>query len=371
MRSSRIVAGIACLASACHAPAPPASASDEIRRLLQARLANDGAGVGIVVGTIDANGREIVACGKASAGEPRQLEVDALFEIGSLNKVFTATVLAGMVGNGELALDDPVAKHLPANVAAPRFESREITLLDLATHTSGLPNMPDNLRPRDPDNPFADYTVGQLHAFVAGVALAHPIGSHYEYSNVGMALLGDALARRAGTDFATLVVDRLCRPLGMHDTRFVPTAAQQARLAPGHGRDLRKAPNWDAGQMGGAGGMRSSVPDLLTFLAANLGLIATPLAEAMQRTHHARRPTDHADDWIGLGWRIRRRDGSEILWHSGSTAGYRAFLGMDLRRRVGVVVLANARVPHDDLGFHLLDRRSPLHALPAAHANDE
>ena len=170
-----------------NSPVPPDS---EIRKILVERVDAFHQGVGIVVGVIDPQGRRIVAYGSLDKGDPRPLNGDTIFEIGSVTKVFTSLLLSDMVQRGEVALADPVAKYLPPEVKVPERGGRAITLVDLSTHTSGLPRMPSNFHPKDPANPYADYTAEQLFEFISSYQLTRDIGSQFEYSNLGGGLLG-------------------------------------------------------------------------------------------------------------------------------------------------------------------------------------
>lgn len=348
-------------------PAPPDS---EIRRILVERIDAFHQGVGIVVGVIEPRGRRVVAYGSLDKGDPRPLNGDTIFEIGSVTKVFTSLALADMVQRGEVALTDPVAKYLPAEVKVPERGGRSITLGDLSTHTSGLPRMPSNFHPKDPANPYADYTVEQLYQFLSSCQLTRDIGSQFEYSNLGGGLLGLALARRAGVDYEALVRSRITGPLGMNSTGIALTPEMKARLAVGHNAKLEATPNWDLPALAGAGALRSSANDMLTFLAANLGYVKSPLAPAMASMLAVRRPTSAAGlGEIGLGWLIAKRPAGEIVWHNGGTGGYRSFVGFDAKSGVGVVVLSNTFTAAgvDDIGMHLLDSHVPLLPPPKEH----
>lgn len=167
---------------------------DEIRTALVNRVDESGKAVGIVAGVIDAGGRHVLARGRSAKNGPEP-DGDTVFEIGSITKVFTSLLLADMAERGEVKLDDPVAKYLPAAAKAPNRDGREITLLDLSMQVSGLPRMPDQFRPADPANPYLDYDAQQLYGFLGRHKLTRAPGEKYEYSNVGAALLGHALAR--------------------------------------------------------------------------------------------------------------------------------------------------------------------------------
>lgn len=348
----------------------PSMLSDsEIRQILVDRIDGEHQGVGIVVGVIGPEGRRVISYGHLEKGDPRSLDGDTVFEIGSATKVFTSLLLADMVQRGEVALDDPVAKYLPPGVKMPERNGRVITLVDLATHTSGLPRLPANLKPKDPANPYADYSVDQLYQFLSGYQLTRDIGSQYEYSNLGGGLLGHVLARRAGMDYEGLVRSRICDPLGMDNTRVTLTPEMKARLAIGHNQGLESVENWDFLTLAGAGALRSTANDMLTFLAANLGYLKSPLAPAMAATLNVRRPTGQPGLEVALGWHIWTTNGKEIVWHNGGTGGYRSFIGFDQKARIGVVVLSNTftAVGADDVGRHLLDANVPLMKPPREH----
>lgn len=316
-------------------------------------------GSGIVVGLLDASGdKRLVSVG---------VDTDRVFEIGSITKVFTTSILVDMVSRNEVRLADPVANYLPRAVRMP-VRTRPITLLDLATASSGLPRLPDNLSSRDSSNPYADYSVQQLYQFLSRYQLPRDPGATYEYSNLGMGLLGHALALKARMSYEEMVRRRILTPLGMRETAITLTPALRARIAPGHDAEGHVVPNWDLPTLAGAGALRSTARDMLTFLAANVDSTATPLSRAFWQTHDERHATDNPNLAIGLGWHILKRPALNIVWHNGGTGGYRSFAGFDPVRRVGVVVLSNLNASVDDIGFHLLDGSFPLRPLPARRA---
>jgi serine-type D-Ala-D-Ala carboxypeptidase/endopeptidase len=347
-----LAAGMLLLAQVVLAGAPPDA---EIRKIIRERLAGQPS-IGIVVGVIDEDGRRVIADGVFDAGDKRSLNGDTLFEIGSVTKVFTSLLLAEAVRRGEVALTDPVAKFLPADVKVPERGEKKITLEDLATHTSGLPMMPVNMTVSDPANPYATYTEKQLYEFLSGYQLTRDIGSKYDYSNLGAGLLGNALSHRAGTDYETLVRTRIIAPLGMKSTVITLSDALKQRLAPGHDVSGTRVSNWDLGALAGAGAIRSTANDLLEFLAAELGYTKSPLAPAMAAQLVPRRPTGTPGLSIALGWHIFTTPaGNEVVWHNGGTGGYRTFVGFEPKKRVGVVMLTNISTSIDDLAREILD----------------
>ncbi len=339
-----------------------APANDVIRMILADRVGSENSGIGMVVGVIDQHGRRIVSYGSLAKDDKRTLNGDTIFEIGSMTKVFTSLVLMDMAQKGEVEVTDPVSKYLPVSVKVPERNGRKITLQDLSTHSSGLPSLPTNIAPKDMSNPYADYSLEQLYQFLSGYQLPRDIGARYEYSNLAVGLLGHALALRAGMSYEAMVLSRICEPLGMKDTRITLSPEMKARLATGHGPDLMAVPNWDFPTLPGAGALRSSANDILTFLAANLGCLKTPLAAAMAAQVSLRRAGGDPDTQIAYAWRIQTKDGNSIFWHSGGTGGYRTYMGFDPRTRTGVVVLSNlgSSGGDNDIGRHLLDASYPL-----------
>lgn len=341
----------------------------EIRRILVERIDQQTQSVGIVVGLVEPGGRRIISYGSLAKGDARPLDGKTVFEIGSVSKVFTSLLLADMVKRGEVALDDPVAKYLPPNVKVPERNGRKITLVDLATHSSGLPRMPSNFKPSDATNPYADYTLQQMYDFLGGYRLPRDIGAEFEYSNFGAAVLGQALTHRAGMDYDALVGARIAGPLGMPDTRVAPTASMRERFATGHDAEMKPTSPWDLPTFAGAGALRSTANDMSTFLAANIGLVQSPLATAMASMLDIDRPAGAPRLTIGLGWLVADPPPPlhGTVWHNGGTGGFRSFVGFDRERRIGVVVLSNAETALgvDDIGMHLLNNDAPL-AKPTA-----
>lgn len=351
---------LAILLVSCSRPAREAGSTQpgdaELQALLTKRAAKAGSSVAIVAGILDENGRRIVIGKGAQAGA---VDGDTVFEIGSVTKVFTGQLLAEAVSRNEVKLDDSISKLLPAAVKAPERNGRQVTLLDLATHTSALSRMPDNMVPKDAENPYADYSVKQMYDFLSDFKPARDIGAGYEYSNLGAGLLGHILALKAGTNYEALVIERICQPLGMTNTLITLSPGLKKRLAPGHDASGAPAKNWDLPTLAGAGALRSTVNDLLKFLAANLELVPSELARAMRLAQEPRRDAG-AQMKIGLGWHIAEKHDAKIVWHNGGTGGYHSFIGFNPATKRAVVLLANSAHSFDDIGFHLLESKYPL-----------
>ena len=212
-------------------------------------------------------------------------------------------------------------------------------------------------------------SVEQLYQFLSSCQLTRDIGAQYEYSNLGGGLLGHILARRAGMDYEALVRTRICEPLGMKSAGIALSADMNARFAVGHDQSLQTVASWDLPTLAGAGALRSTANDMLSFLAASLGYTKSPLAPAMAAMLTVRRPTGTPGLEIALGWHILTKDDREIIWHNGGTGGFRTFIGYDPKNRVGVVALSNTSTATgvDDIGRHLLDAKFPLAQPPKEH----
>lgn len=342
---------------------PVHAATDaEIKAIIRERVSFKHQGVGMVVGVIDAHGRRVIAFGRSGSPDSRPLDGDTVFEIGSISKIFTSLLLEAGVVRGEIALDDPAYRLAPKSLVLPQSEGRQITLVDLSTHTSGLPGDDDDFWGKNPDQVTAHYDVARLFRFVGQAKLSHTPGTVYNYSNIGASLLGQLLALRAGKSYGQLVHDRITAPLGMNSMTIAPRAG--ALVAVGHDDALKPVPAFNAQAYGPAGGLRSTANDMLTFLGAELGYVKTPLAPAMRaQWSTVRRPAINPRIQAALDWVVTLRPEGEIIWHNGSTTGFRTFAGFNPKTGVGVVVLSNAlmgRLGPDDIGLHLLAPSTPL-----------
>ncbi len=323
-----------------------------ISAILAERVAQKKA-MGLVVATLELGKPPRIYTAGISGVGGLPLDGNTIFEIGSITKVFTATILADMVRKGEVSLDDPVGKFLPARVRVPERNGKKITLLDLATQSSGLPRLPNNINPADVTNPYADYTVTQLYEFLSSYVLPRDIGSQYEYSNLGMGLLGHALALRAGKSYEALVKERILTPLDMRESGITLTPTMKNHMAQGFNALGTPVPLWDFPTLTGAGALRSSASDMLKFLAANMDSSSVPTGQAMAMAQAPRKPIGENNS-IGLAWNIVELHGTPVTWHNGGTGGYRTFIGMDLQHHRGVIVMANSTISPDDIGFRLL-----------------
>ncbi len=316
----------------------------------------------LVVGVLNREGRAVLGYGRVRTDPPDE---HTLFEIGSVTKVFTASLLAILADEGHFNLEDPVAEHMPCLSHLPVG----MTLLSLATHTAGLPKMPSNLwrsAIKDRRNPNAAYSTADLFHYLTRYRpkRGRLAGGQISYSNLGYALLGHILAQRCDSTYEEAIISCICNALALDDTRITLNPEQQERLALPHTASGKPCANWDLDAFAGAGALRSTADNLLRFLAVNLGNSRLQLAKTLQRCHQIHseifRRSDsipslvlklfrHGDDigryrqGMALGWHVGYlTPGSQrFYWHHGATDGYRAFTGFINSSQIGVVVLAN------------------------------
>ena len=321
-----------------------------IREMLK-RIVPDARSMGAVVGLLEPDGsRRIIAYG-GSGLHARPLDAESVFEIGSITKVFTGVLLADMVRRGEVKLSDPVARLLPRDVRVPARGGKEITLLDLATHTSGLPPDPGNLQ-SDPQG-YNAYTLQQMYDSLSSYELPRDPGASDQYSNF-FSLVGHALALRAGKSYEALLRERVLMPLGMGQTAVTLTPEMQRHSTRGHDRFGDPQPYFVSPAFATTGGLKSTVNDMLDFAASNLTGKDTGIYAALREARRPQRPSGNSGEFWGLGWGVDPREG--VVGHQGGTFGYNSFINIDLKNRRAIVVMTNiAGGDAGAVGAYLLD----------------
>lgn len=317
---------------------------------------------GIVIGVVQHGVRRIFTYGISKE--------DQLFEIGSISKTFTGLILAQVVEQHKVKFDDPVRDLLPPGTVA-KPDGAEITLLDLATQHSGLPRMPDNFHPAEQQDPYVDYHAANLYEFVKLHGVQKPANAPFLYSNLGFGLLGQALANRAATSYPDLLRDEVTAPLSLKDTVIQLSPEQDKRFAQGHDAQHRDAHSWNLDAFAGAGAIRSTASDMLSYLDAQLrpesvksaAAGSTPgstLSSALQLSHQI-----HADVAptmrIALAWLYEIKTGN--YWHNGGTGGFSSYAAFNPKEDYATVVLFNTTLGAngsfaDRVGEHVMERLS-------------
>lgn len=300
-------------------------------------LVSEGHVVGYSLGVWRDGESLFLSGGKLHRGSPEKPDADSIYEIGSITKVFTGALLSLAVEAGDVELSTPVEELIPGKVKLPRHDDRAITLLHLATHTSGLPRLPGDLDSPVPDDPYAHYDARRLVAFLKSHEPGRAPGQ-YEYSNLGAGLLGQALAWKARKSYGELLQRQILRPLGLRSTTLRLSSRLQKRLALPHGSGLERTRNWNFQSLAGAGALRSTARDQLRFLEAHFGEKPAGLGEALRKTleRHAEPGEGQA---VGLGWHLARK--GRLGVHAGRTGGYASYAGISLRDRIALILLTN------------------------------
>ncbi|PNQ72552.1 serine hydrolase [Hanstruepera neustonica] len=331
---------------------------DAVKENIQARV-ESGENVGISIAYIEGDQVDFYNYGTTDLKHNIPVNEHTVYEIGSISKVFTCIMLADEVLKGTMKLSDPITMYLPKGVKVPNRNGKEITLLDLATHTSALPRMPDNFNPKDPRNPYVDYTPELIYEFLSSYELTRDIGSQYEYSNYAMGLLGHILELHTGKSYETLLIEKIAHPCNMMSTKLTLTDSMKNHLAKPHAQGVEVS-NWDLTGLAGAGGIRSTTEDMVRFLQVNMGVSKPAIFEAMTFSQQVAYENQDDQFKIGLGWHYAQNGDDTIIWHNGATGGYKSFTGFVDGTQKGVVVLGNADTDIGRLGMKLLGDPRPL-----------
>jgi serine-type D-Ala-D-Ala carboxypeptidase/endopeptidase len=336
-----LVAGLAPGAS----PAPGAMASPEtngLEEVLSRYVSDAGWAVGAVAALVTPEGVEVASAGRTRGRRSGPPDRETLFEVGSITKVFTTLLLAQMADEGVVRLDSTLGELFPEGYE-PDPVVAGITLLELATHTSGLPRVHGGVTPLmrfilRPSDPYRGTPTEELFRSVADLTdedLATR-GSP-AYSNLGMALLGRLLEEEAGRSWEELLEDRILTPRELGRTGLTSDLMDDPHFARGHRRNHRPAANWILDGYAPAGAMASTLDDMVRFLLAVMEAEEGPLARTMEPAW------DQADGSgaAGLGWAFGEVEGERVIWHNGRTGGYFAFLGFIPSSDRGLVLLTN------------------------------
>ncbi len=336
-------------------------------KTIASNISNSTIPVSIVVGVITPNGTQVSGYGNISKANHTRVDGNTIFDIGSLTKLFVGVSLMDMANQGLVRLDDPLEKYLPANVTVPTYQGHKITLIDLITHTSGLPYFPPGwctpeCWDREGSVAHHNYTTQQVYQFLSNSTLASKPGIKDVYSNFGSGLLGHALSLKAGMPLDQLIKERVLNVLGMNSTGIAMNATGisvpediKPRFAKGHLGGNESNLVFLPQEVQAAGALYSTVNDLLKFLSANMGLIDTKLNDAMQQSSTIRHPVTEfqvpfvdpsghkspAYGYVGSDWNIQTDLGRKIIWRNGGIDGYSSLIAFNPDKKTGVAMLCS------------------------------
>lgn len=298
--------------------------------------------IGAAVGCIDKEKTQFFYAGSMSADKDSPISKDTIFEIGSITKVFTTLIFTSLVEKNQLNGDDLVDQFLP--IKAPIFEGVKITLRHLATHSSGLPSLPTNFTPKNLKNPYQDYTLADLYAFLESFTLTQKPGEKFLYSNLGMGLLAHLLTIKTQKSYAELIYEHVLEPLSMKSSGIdITTVSTKELLCRGH--NIGKTVEfWHTpAAIVGSGGLYSTIEDMTRFLAANLGLVSSNITEPLKQCHTPLYSTSIEDEYCGLGWITSRTETGDLIWHDGITGGFANVISFNPTTQKGLVILTNSK----------------------------
>ena len=352
---------IAGAAEAASTATSDAATDAQLQTLVGKRLHGDRSGACFAVAVIDkAEVRRAYVC--ADGKDPAtRIDANTAFEIGSVSKPMMAAVLAGLIREGKASLDDPLSAYLPKDSVVPGFEGKPILLRHIVTHTSGLPAIPAGID-YDPQNPYSKLDEAALLKALSATSLAQAPGAKFEYSNFAAMLLSYAVARRAGSDFETLLDTRVFAPLGM-DSSYINRKPDAVKAAVGHTPDTKATSAWTfPTDFAGVGGVRSTLDDMVRYVQGQFGGAPKPLDADFRLTHAP--VANDAKAPIAMHWMLAPLNGRTFLAHEGGTGGFSSFVAFDPKTEFGVVILSDtalhARGGLGSLGLHLLDPNIPL-----------
>jgi CubicO group peptidase (beta-lactamase class C family) len=316
-----------------------------VDRVVQAQLDSEmlvGAAIGVIL-----KGKEGVwFYGKSNLATGAVVDPTTEFEIGSLTKTLTGIELADLISQGAIKLTDQVSRFFPE---LTNSDAGHITILQLATHTSGLPRIPDDLTLPlyNADDPYRYYDTPRLLAFLARVKIKKP-SSEFDlrrYSNLGVGLLGLILTKAAHeTSYERMIRQTILAPLAMKDTVILLSGPQHSLMAKGYNDVAEVVPPWNFTEAtDGAGGFRSNIVDMMKYLRA---VIKPPLNSLGKSINSSLEPRANGKSYgIAMTWILRGKGGANEVWHDGATGGYNSFLAFDRKRDVGFVILSNSVNP--------------------------
>lgn len=310
----------------------------------------------LAIGIFHQNGYKTYFYGETEKGNKQLPTEDTQYEIGSITKVFTAVLLADLVNKGTIQLDDSIAKYLPDSVAA-NPDIQKITFKSLANHTSGLPRLPGNLeqvKDFNPNDPYATYNTAALYAFLKDYKATREVGQKYEYSNLGFGLLGEILASISKKTYAQLLQQTLLTPLQMVNTTDKPDPKKQ-QMVKVYNKNGEEVAVWNFQSMLAAGGIKSTVKDLMLFAVEQFKMPENELQNAMALTRLFTFATPDFTD-IGLAWHMNMMDGLIYFHHTGGTGGSSSFIGLSPDTKTALVVLSNAETSVNNISVTILEK---------------
>jgi CubicO group peptidase (beta-lactamase class C family) len=311
---------------------------------------------GVMIAIYNKGKRNFQGFGIVSDKKNRKPDENSIFEIGSITKTFTTSILSRLIIQKKIKLSDKAQQFLPKSVKLPTFKGKEITLQHLATHTSSLPRMPANFAKhiKNMNNPYKDYKIKHIYEALPGIKLKVQPGTNISYSNLGMGLLGHIFELKMKKSYEQILKTTILKKLKMNDTSITLSKSQKKRVVQGHDSEGKPTPLWDITSLAGAGAIRSSAKDMMKYLVAHISTKRGALKKAFALSHKVLK-TKKGGQTVAMGWFISPLNKKQqIIWHNGGTGGFRSYMGFIKESKTGVVILSNSNVSVDVMGIKIL-----------------
>lgn len=305
------------------------------------------------------NGEKEIITKYASKPNEEKNSSKLLYEIGSITKVFTSTLLAKAISEGKLTLDDPIMKFIPSLSKNKTLVKNPVTIRHLTTHTSGIPSIPNSLYLK---LLFSKKTRSNPYIYISNEDILKFLEKHnfqkskrkFNYSNTGTGLLGYILTELYELDYETMIQKEITSPLNLSNTSIQIDEEQKTFLLQGHNNKSKPMSNWDFSSLEGAGALRSNASDLLLFLEAHMKGEPAYFTQTHDILYEDKNMA------VGMNWIVDQK--RNVIWHNGGTGGYSSFMGFNKEKQIGVVVLSNYQPslsmtnPVDEIGFRMLEQ---------------
>jgi CubicO group peptidase (beta-lactamase class C family) len=268
--------------------------------------------------------------------------MQTMFEIGSITKTFTATLLSELGERGLIRVSDPVQDYLPEIVTLPSKDNKQMTLQHLVTHTASLPREAHNLDDYTADalNPYKSYPTTALYDFLENLSPQANYGSEYSYSNIGFGLLGHVMGSITGKSYDEMVQESIFDVLGMNASTASNTRLS-GNVAVGYNDDS-PTPQFQMSEcLRGAGIIKSNLEDMMTYLKAQLGIQSSSLDSAIGKTQEPLFDQYQGKIYSGMGWAIAFKETGKTCYHDGGSPGQMSYIIFNKETMNGLVILTN------------------------------
>ena len=313
---------------------------------------------GLAIGVIEGDSTYTFGLGSIYKGKNVRPDGETIFEIGSITKTFTVTLLAQAVKEGKMDWQQPLQNYMPEGFTLPTFQGQPIRVVDVATHASGLPKYPFyfGTKATDDNNPYKHYSVADEKEFLSNYILTTAPNTTYSYSHLAYDLLAKALVNvYKAANYDALVSNKLLNSLNINDTRVTLAPLQKTRLAQGYSLMGEAVPLWEFASFEGSLGLKSTTNDLLKWLRFQID--ASPDWQPLLSPLYAiQRDSDYPIAKAATGWfSVKTKRGyPNMVVHSGNTDGFRSYIAFIPQTRTGVVILSNSEHPTNGLGMIIL-----------------